>query len=123
MRNTFNLGGLRNTDVILLSSSLVFSLLLKERNPISTRIELASLGLAGVFWLGKSQPCLGFFLCIEGSEVSNLHPLVLGVYLTTSESQSADVECFASETSQVVLDPEIANCKLTFLLRYYITVS
>jgi len=64
---------------------LVFSLLLKERNPISTRIELASLGLAGVFWL------------------------VLGVYLTTSESQSADVECFASETSQVVLDPEIAN--------------
>lgn len=64
---------------------LVFSFLLKDRNPISTRIELASLGLAGVFWL------------------------VLGVYLTTSESQNADVECFASETSQVVLDPEIAN--------------
>ncbi|KAF9451739.1 hypothetical protein P691DRAFT_807080 [Macrolepiota fuliginosa MF-IS2] len=64
---------------------LVFGFLLRERNPISTRIELASLGLAGVFWL------------------------VLGVYLTTSESQNADVECFASETSQVVLDPEVAS--------------
>lgn len=34
--------------------SLIFSFLLRERNPISTRIELASLGLAGVFWLGES---------------------------------------------------------------------
>jgi len=32
--------------------SLSFSLFLRERNPISTRIELASLGLAGMFWLG-----------------------------------------------------------------------
>ncbi|KXN86284.1 hypothetical protein AN958_10146 [Leucoagaricus sp. SymC.cos] len=64
---------------------LVFSFLLKERNPISTRIELASLGLAGVFWL------------------------VLGVYLTTSESQDADVECFASDNPQVVLDAEVAS--------------
>ncbi|RXW25310.1 hypothetical protein EST38_g613 [Candolleomyces aberdarensis] len=64
---------------------ILFSVFLRERNPISTRIELASLGLAGVFWL------------------------VLGVYLTTSESQDADVECFASADSQVVLDPEIAS--------------
>ncbi|EAU84803.2 hypothetical protein CC1G_00322 [Coprinopsis cinerea okayama7 len=64
---------------------VLFSALLRERNPISTRIELASLGLAGVFWL------------------------VLGVYLTTSESQDADVECFALEDSAVPLEDEIAN--------------
>jgi len=64
---------------------LMFSFFLRERNPISTRIELACLGLAGIFWL------------------------VLGAYLTTSESQSADVECFASTTSQVPLDDEIAS--------------
>lgn len=36
-----------------LRPSLTFSFLLRGRNPISTRIELASLGLAGVFWLGE----------------------------------------------------------------------
>lgn len=34
------------------SISLVFSFFLRDRNPISTRIELASLCLAGIFWLG-----------------------------------------------------------------------
>ena len=64
---------------------VLFSLLLRERNPISTRIELASLGLAGVFWL------------------------VLGVYLTTSESQDADVECFSANDLTMHLDDEIAD--------------
>ncbi|TEB35844.1 hypothetical protein FA13DRAFT_1728700 [Coprinellus micaceus] len=64
---------------------ILFSVFLRERNPISTRIELASLGLAGVFWL------------------------VLGVYLTTSEAQDADVECFESADSQVVLDEQAAS--------------
>ncbi|KAF8976962.1 hypothetical protein BDQ17DRAFT_1398153 [Cyathus striatus] len=64
---------------------LVFSLILKERNPISTRIEIASLGLAGIFWL------------------------VLGVYLTTSESQDADVECFASADDTEPLDDSVAS--------------
>ncbi|KAH9482674.1 hypothetical protein JR316_0004774 [Psilocybe cubensis] len=50
-----------------------FSFFLRGRNPISTKIELACLGLAGIFWL------------------------VLGVYLTTSDAQSADVECFSSD--------------------------
>ncbi|KIK06692.1 hypothetical protein K443DRAFT_247083 [Laccaria amethystina LaAM-08-1] len=62
-----------------------FGVFLRERNPISTRIELASLGLAGVFWL------------------------VLGVYLTTSESQSADVECFASSDATQPLSDEAAS--------------
>jgi hypothetical protein len=67
--------------VVLLS----FSYFLRERNPISTRIELASLGLAGMFWL------------------------ILGVYLTTSDAQTADVECFTATDLQVPLDEQIAN--------------
>ncbi|RDB22724.1 hypothetical protein Hypma_010187 [Hypsizygus marmoreus] len=64
---------------------LGFSFFLRERNPISTRIELACLGLAGIFWL------------------------VLGVYLVTSDSQSADVECFSSESSTQPLDDSTAS--------------
>lgn len=64
---------------------LGFSFFFRERNPISTRIELACLALAGIFWL------------------------VLGVYLTTSESQSADVECFSSESSTQPLDDSTAS--------------
>jgi len=67
--------------IVLLS----FSYFLRERNPISTRIELASLGLAGIFWL------------------------ILGVYLTTSDAQTADVECFTATDLQVPLDEQIAN--------------
>ncbi len=33
--------------------SLAFSFLFRERNPISTRTELACLGLTGIFWLSK----------------------------------------------------------------------
>jgi len=64
---------------------LSFSYFFRERNPISTKIELASLGLSGMFWL------------------------ILGVYLTTSDAQSADVECFTSTDLQVPLDEQIAN--------------
>jgi len=67
--------------IVLLS----FSYFLRERNPISTRIELASLGMAGMFWL------------------------ILGVYLTTSDAQNADVECFTSSDLQVPLDDQTAN--------------
>ncbi|KAJ3505944.1 hypothetical protein NLJ89_g7143 [Agrocybe chaxingu] len=67
--------------VILLS----FSFFLGKRNPISTRIELACLGLASVFWL------------------------VLGAYLATSEAQSADVECYAPDNEEIVVDEEIAS--------------
>lgn len=52
-----------------------FSFFLRERNPISTRIELGCLGLASIFWLA------------------------LGVYLATSDSGDADVECFTSGSS------------------------
>jgi hypothetical protein len=68
---------------------LSFSYCLRERNPISTRIELASLGLVGMFWL------------------------ILGVYLTTSDAQSADVECFTSTDLQVPVDEQIADFHTT----------
>jgi hypothetical protein len=74
-----------SVSLFVIMMLLGFSVVMKERNPISTRIELACLGLAGLFWL------------------------VLGVYLTTSESQSADVECFASATATQPLDESIAN--------------
>jgi len=64
---------------------LVTSFFLRERNPISTRIELGCLGFAGFLWL------------------------VLGAFLATSDSLSADVECFASASDVVPLDESVAS--------------
>ncbi|KAK0242800.1 hypothetical protein EDD85DRAFT_812654 [Armillaria nabsnona] len=74
-----------SASLLIIIALLGFSFFLRERNPISTRIELGCLGLAGVLWL------------------------VLGVYLVTSDSQTADVQCFASETSTAVLDDSLAS--------------
>jgi hypothetical protein len=57
---------------LLIMLALLGCTLLQDRNPISTRIEMGCLGLAGVFWLS------------------------LGGFLATSDSDTADVECFAS---------------------------
>jgi len=92
---------------------LGFSFFLRDRNPISTRIELSCLGLLGLFWLSKvvliiaSRRELIFFSPRE----------VLGVYLAKSDSQSADVECFASDTSTQPLADSAATCEFrqTFL--------
>ncbi|OJT03732.1 hypothetical protein TRAPUB_5554 [Trametes pubescens] len=59
------------------ASLLIFIALLafglwKERNPISTRVELGCLGLAGTLWLA------------------------LGAFVASSDSEMADVECFSS---------------------------
>jgi len=67
--------------IILLSTSFF----LRERNPISTRIELGCLGFSGFLWL------------------------VLGAFLASSDSQDADVECFASATDVVPLDASVAS--------------
>jgi len=74
-----------SVGLLVISCLLGFSLVLRERNPISTRIELASLGFLGILWLA------------------------LGVFLSTSDSQSADVECFASESSTVALDDSTSD--------------
>jgi len=66
--------------LLVISCLLGFSFFLRERSPISTRHELASLGLLGILWLA------------------------LGIFLSTSDSQAADVECFASASSTVALD-------------------
>jgi len=59
------------------ASALILLVLLgctlrRERNPISTRIELGCLGFLGVLWLA------------------------LGAFLITSDSSDADVECYSS---------------------------
>jgi len=72
--------------IFVCSAGLVIIILLlafgfrKQKNPISTRIELGCLGLAGTFWLA------------------------LGTFLATSASESADVECFSSQSSTVPVD-------------------
>ncbi|KAI9574870.1 hypothetical protein HD554DRAFT_116363 [Boletus coccyginus] len=64
---------------------------LRDRNPISTRIELGCLGLLGTFWLA------------------------LGAFLASSDSENADVECFSSVDGSQVVD--VAGCTfLAFLL-------
>ena len=40
--------------------------------------------------------------------------LVLGVYLTTSDAQTADVECFSTDGNQTLLSDEIADCQFFF---------
>ncbi|KAK7470630.1 hypothetical protein VKT23_002054 [Stygiomarasmius scandens] len=74
-------------SIFVCSASLIIivvlygcSFFLRERNPISTRIELGCLAFAGVFWLA------------------------LGVWLATSDSGDADVECFTSDSSQPLDD-------------------
>jgi len=44
--------------------------------------------------------------------------IVLGVFLATSDAQSADVECFASEADGTVLDDAVADCELFTLYSY-----
>jgi len=69
---------------------------------------LACLGLAGIFWLGRlSILHVRHFLTVRLTL-----PAVLGAYLTTSASQSADVECFASASSTQPLNDAIASCEL-----------
>ncbi len=36
--------------------------------------------------------------------------LVLGMYLVTSESKDASVECYASDATATALDDELASC-------------
>ena len=66
----------------------LISTLFKQRSPISTRIELACLGLLAVLWLA------------------------LGSFLAASASAEADVECFSSDSS--LEDPvEFPGCELS----------
>ncbi|KAH9943406.1 uncharacterized protein BXZ73DRAFT_74369 [Epithele typhae] len=59
------------TTMLIIVALLAFGLM-KERNPISTRIELGCLGLTGVLWLA------------------------LSAFVASSDSEMADVECFSS---------------------------
>ncbi|KAJ7047364.1 hypothetical protein C8F04DRAFT_936995 [Mycena alexandri] len=71
--------------LLVISCLLGFSFFLRERSPVSLRLELASLGFLGILWLA------------------------LGVFLSTSDSQSADVECFSSASSAVALEDSTSD--------------
>jgi len=71
-------------SLLIILCLLAFSIFFRERNPITTKFELIFLGMIGLLWL------------------------ILGVYLATSDAQSADVECFA-DNSQTPLDDELAS--------------
>ncbi|TFK91829.1 hypothetical protein K466DRAFT_540946 [Polyporus arcularius HHB13444] len=58
-------------SLLIIIALLAFGLW-KERNPISTRVELGCLGLTGTLWLA------------------------LGAFIASSDSEMADVECFSS---------------------------
>ncbi|KAI1786517.1 hypothetical protein LXA43DRAFT_53734 [Ganoderma leucocontextum] len=63
------------TTMVIIVALLAFGLW-KERNPISTRVELGCLGLAGTLWLA------------------------LGAFVASSDSEMADVECFSSSDAE-----------------------
>lgn len=60
-------------SIIIFVTLLTFTLWKREANPISTRIELGCLGLAGTLWIA------------------------LGAFMATSDAEVAEVECYASE--------------------------
>ncbi|KAG6821269.1 hypothetical protein H0H93_002379 [Arthromyces matolae] len=100
-KSTFNNCPVLNVPLQLVFLGLAF--LLKERNPINTRTELACLGLVGIFWLGKHASVRNIILLLS-SKYS-----VLGLFLVTSDSQSADVECYSSATSTQPLADSAAS--------------
>jgi len=69
-----------SASLVIFLTLLAFTIFRRENSPISTRIELGCLGLAGTLWLA------------------------LGAFLVNSESESADVECFASATDTQPMD-------------------
>jgi len=89
--------------------SLAFTYFFRERNPITTKFELIFLGMAGLLWLSEFSLLSRQFSLLMGF-------IVLGVYLATSDAQSADVECFSPQNSETPLDNELASCKYSGLL-------
>lgn len=87
-------------STLIIVTLLAFSSIKGHRNPISTRIELASLGLAGLLWL------------------------ILGVFLVTSESQDADVECFSSMSDTIPLSEAEASFHTdTYQAMYHVLMA
>ncbi|KAF8845786.1 hypothetical protein BDN67DRAFT_986894 [Paxillus ammoniavirescens] len=71
-----------STASLLVLIVLLICSVLRNGNPISTRIELACLGLLGTFWLA------------------------LGAFLSSSDSENADVECFSSQDGSELVDAD-----------------
>jgi len=76
-----------SASLLIVIALLGFSLW-KERNPISTRVELGCLGLAGVLWLALSG------------------------FVASSDAEDADVECFSSSDSSEVINVPSFNTEI-----------
>ncbi|TFY60141.1 hypothetical protein EVJ58_g5328 [Rhodofomes roseus] len=74
-------------SVLIILALLGFGLW-RERNPISTRIELGCLGLAGVLWLA------------------------LSAFIASSDAEDADVECYSSADSSDVVSLSSFNTEI-----------
>ena len=59
------------------------------------------------------------FVYMETTDICPQLFLVLGVYLTTSDAQTADVECFSTDGNQTLQSDETADCQ--FFLMVLIT--
>lgn len=71
-------------------------------NPVSTRIELGCLGLMGTFWIGA-------FVILALDYRLPQRRVALGGFLASSDSETADVECFVSATDLTPID---GGCEL-----------
>lgn len=66
-------------------------------NPVSTRIELGCLGFMGTFWIGAS---LSWAFCCP----LPYRCVALGAFLASSDSETANVECFVSANDLTPID-------------------
>ncbi|VDB90133.1 unnamed protein product [Peniophora sp. CBMAI 1063] len=81
-------------SILVMSTLFVFGIW-RNMNPIATRIELSCLGLIGTFWLA------------------------LGAFLVSSDSETADVECFVSEDNATPLDDDSFSTE-TYQAQYHV---
>jgi hypothetical protein len=81
-------------SLLVISSLCIFGIW-RNMNPIATRVELACLGLIGTFWLA------------------------LGAFLVSSDSASADVECFVSEDDATPIDDASFSTE-TYQAQYHV---
>jgi hypothetical protein len=79
-------------------------------NPVSTRIELGCLGLMATFWIGAS---------LFWSDPIDRLPqrcVALAAFLASSDSETANVECFVSASDLTPID---GGCESLAILSGY----
>jgi hypothetical protein len=51
------------------------------------------------------------FVYMERTDMCPQLLIVLGVFLTTSDAQTADVECFSTDGNQTLLTDQMSDCQ------------